>query len=140
MSQTLTISVSDSLYQQLQRAAELFHQPTETIIIHSLNHTLPPLLEEIPIEYQLDVYPLLQMSDRDLQQAMRQAFAPERWTEYERLLAKKKLQKLTTHEERQLSILRREADVIMFRRSYAAVLLKRRGYQLPSLQEMQAAS
>jgi predicted transcriptional regulator len=63
MSQTITITLSESLYKQLQRAAELSHQPTETIIAQSLAHTLPSLLEDIPVEYQPDVYPLLPMSN-----------------------------------------------------------------------------
>ncbi|MCP4398854.1 MAG: hypothetical protein GY801_16340 [bacterium] len=59
-----------------------------------------------------------------------------RWTEYETLLDKEKTSRLTAEEERRLATLRGEADVLMFRRSYAAVLLKRRGYHLPTLQEL----
>ena len=64
MSQTLTIHLPDTLFGQLKRAAELSRQPTETIIVHSLAHSLPPLLEEIPFQYQPDVFPLLQMRRR----------------------------------------------------------------------------
>jgi hypothetical protein len=137
MSQTITISLPDTLYSQLKRAAELFRQPTETIIAQSLAHSLPPLLEEIPFQYQPDVLPLLQMSDVDLQQELRGAFPQERWVEYETLLEKKKAGVLTSPEEQRLDTLRREADVLTFRRGYAAVLLKRRSYQLPTLRELE---
>ena len=83
MSQTITINLSDTLYKQLKRAAELSRQPTEAIVIQSLTHTLPALLEAIPIQYQPDVYPLLQMSDADLQREANRTFPPERWAEYE---------------------------------------------------------
>jgi hypothetical protein len=136
MPRTITINLTDTLYRQLKRAAQLSRQPTETIIIQSLTHTLPPLLEEIPNRYQLDVYPLLQMSDADLQREADRTFPPERWTEYEALLDRKKTRPLTPEEETRLDTLRREADVLMFRRGYAAVLLKRRGYRLPTLQEL----
>ena len=136
MSQTITINLSDTLYKQLKRAAELSRQPTEAIIIQSLTHTLPALLEEIPAQYQPDVYPLLQMSDADLQQEANRTFPLDRWAEYEALLDKKKTGLLTTDEETRLDALRREADVLMFRRGYAAVLLKRRGYRLPTLREL----
>ncbi len=42
MSQTITIDLPDPLFKQLKRAAELFRQPTETIIAQSLAYSLPP--------------------------------------------------------------------------------------------------
>ncbi|MCP4351732.1 MAG: hypothetical protein GY795_40225 [Desulfobacterales bacterium] len=130
MSQNITISLSDSLYRQVRQISELSRQPTEAIIIQSLTHALPSLLEDIPIQYQADVYPLLQMNDAELQCESRRIFPQEQWLEYEALLDKKKTGKLTDQEEICLDRLRHEADVLMFRRSYAAVLLKRRCYLL----------
>ncbi len=135
MSQTITIQLPDVLYQQISRAATLFKQPAEAIILDSLNHTLPPLLEEIPKLYQNDVFPLLSMNESELRQESRRTFPPTRWKEYERLLDQKKTGDLTVEEGETLETLRREADVLMFRKSYAAVLLKRRGYQLPTPRE-----
>ena len=136
MPQTITINLSDTLYKQIKRAAELSRQPAEAIVIQSLTHALPALLEEIPAQYQPDVYPLLQMSDADLQREAKCTFPPERWIEYEALLDEKKARPLTSGEKTRLDALRREADVLMFRRGYAAVLLKRRGYRLPTLREL----
>ncbi|MBM3145044.1 MAG: hypothetical protein FJ010_08760 [Chloroflexi bacterium] len=140
MSQTITINLPDTVYSQLKRAAELFRQPTEAIIAQSLAHSLPPLLEEIPFQYQPDILPLLQMSDASLQIEMQRAFPQERWSEYEILLDKKKTGSLTRKEEKRLDDLRREADLLTFRRGYAAVLLKRRGYRLPTLQELEQSN
>ncbi len=140
MSQTIAISLPDTLYRQLKRAAELFRQPTETIIASSLAHSLPPLLEEIPFQYQPNVFPLLQMNDAGLEQEMRRAFSQERWREYEVLLEKKKTGSLTSEDEQRLDTLRREADVLTFRRGYAAVLLKRRGYRLPTFRELEQSN
>jgi hypothetical protein len=39
-------------------------------------------------------------------------------------------------EEKLLDDLRREADALTFRKGYAAVLLKRRGYSLPTVEEL----
>ncbi len=128
MSQNITISLSDSLYQQVKQVSELSRQPAEAIITQSLAHALPPLLEDIPIQCQADVYPLLQMNDTELQCESRRVFPQQRWLEYEALLDRKKTGKLTDQEEICLDRLRYEADVLMFRRSYAAVLLKRHGY------------
>ncbi len=140
MSQTITIDLPDKLYKHLQRAAELSSQPTETIVVQSLAHSLPPLLEEIPTHYQPDVFPLLQMSDAELQREMSRVYSQDRWAEYQALLDKKKQTTLRAEEEARLKSLRRQADVLTFRRGYAAVLLKRRGYRLPSLEELQHAT
>ena len=131
MSQTITINLSDTLYRQLKRVAVLTRQPTEAIVAQSLAHSLPPLLEEIPFQYQPDVYPLLQMSDAELQKEAKRTFPAGRWAKYEALLDKKKTAVLTAEEQRHLDALRREADVLTFRRGYAAILLKRHGRFVP---------
>ena len=133
MSHAITINVSDTLYEQLRQAASLFHRPTESIVVDSLRHTLPPLFEEIPPAYQDAVFPLLSMTDQELLHETEQVFAPDRWHTYEALLERKKNGPLGPDEETTLSTLRHEADSVTFRRSYAMVLLKRRGYHVPPL-------
>jgi len=140
MPQTITITLSDTLYKQLKQVAALSRQPAEAIVAQSLTHSLPPLLEEIPSQYQSDVYPLLQMSDAELQKEAKRAFSAERWAEYEALLDKKKMTPLTDQEQSRLDALGHKADVLMLRRGYAAVLLKRRGYRLPTLQELELSA
>lgn len=140
MSKRLTIRLPDALFSQLKRAAELARQPADTIIAQSLAHSLPPLLEEIPYQYQQDVFPLLQMDDANLQREISRTFSPERWREYEALLERKKTNTLTNEELERLDTLRHEANVLTFRRGYAAVLLKRRGYRLPALQELERSN
>lgn len=139
MTQAVTIRLSDRIYGQLKQAAELSHQPLDAVIEQSLVHSLPPLLEDIPPDYQADVYPLLQMSDTELKEEAERRFPSDRWAEYEALLRKKKDASLTAQEQVKLDTLRREANVLMFRKGYAAVLLKRRGYHLPSLDELKQA-
>ncbi|MBI3913365.1 MAG: hypothetical protein HY327_04160 [Chloroflexi bacterium] len=139
MSQSITIRLSETAYSQLHRAAELAHQSVDMIVEQSLAHSLPALVEEIPLAYQPDVYPLLQMSDAELTEEAHRRFPVDRWTEYQALLAKKKELSLTTPEQDRLAALRRESDVLSFRKGYAAVLLKRRGYRLPTLAELSRA-
>lgn len=136
MPQTITIELSEPLYEQLQRAAKLSHQPMETIVEQSLAHSLPPLLEEIPEPYQAELFPLLQMDTAALQEEVRRVFPAERWERYESLLEKKKREGLIEEAERELDALRHEADVLMYKKAYAAVLLKRRGYHPPAVDEL----
>ena len=132
MTQTLTIELPKPLYKQLRRAAELAHESVVTLIQESLSYSLPPLLEDIPLEYQADVYPLLRMDIENLQEEVQSVFPTEQWRVYEALLYKKKQSLLTESEQVELDDLRYKADVLMFRKGYAAILLKRRGYH-PSL-------
>ena len=53
MAQAITITLPDNLYDKLKRTAALVDEPLETIVTQSLS----PLLDEIPAEYQADVYP-----------------------------------------------------------------------------------
>ncbi len=131
MAQAITISLPDNLYDKLKRTAALVDEPLETIVAQSLSQSLSPLLDEIPVEYQADVYPLLRMNSVELQAEIQRVFLAEEWIEYEALLEQKKDHALTPLEQTRLEVLRREADVLMFRKGYAAVLLKRRGYQVP---------
>ncbi|HNX39138.1 MAG TPA: YkgJ family cysteine cluster protein [Methanothrix sp.] len=112
----------------------------EDAIGDSLVHSLPSWLDEIPIQYRPDVSPLLYMNDDDLQREMNRTFPSESWMEYESLLERKKSGELTSSEKVRLDMLRREADVLTFRRGYATVLLKRRGCRLPSLKELERSN
>ena len=132
MTYTITIKLSDPLYNQLRRAAELANRPLDAIVEESLTHSLPPLLDDIPTEYQADVYPLLQMNVRQLTTEARRVLSKNKWQQYEALLTEKKTRPLTAEEEIRLSSLRREADVLTLRKGYAVVLLRRRGYVPPS--------
>jgi hypothetical protein len=140
MAQVITIHIPDTLYDQLKRTAELSQRSMDTIIAHSLAHSIAPLLEDIPSEYQADVYPLLEMDEAALQAEVRRIFPMDRWFVYEALLAKKKEEQLTAQEHATLDALRRDADILMFRKAYAAVLLRRRGAHPPSIHALPTVS
>jgi len=140
MTQAIMVHIPDTLYNQLKRTAELSHRSIDTIIAQSLAHSIPPLLEDIPLEYQSDVYPLLEMGEKELQAEAQRVFSPNRWSEYEALLEKNQAGDLTVKEKTRLDILRRDADILMLRKGYAVVLLKLRGYEAPSLRELPKVS
>lgn len=136
MSRAITVEISDSLYDQLERTAELSRRPIDTIVEQSLFHSLPPLLRDVPEVYQADVYPLLEMDQAALRTEANRTFPPKRWASYGALLEKRKEIPLTKAEEAALSTLRREADILMYRKAYALLLLKRRGYHMPTINQL----
>jgi hypothetical protein len=139
MMQAVTIHLPNDIYEQLQRTAELTRQPLDTVVAQSLSHSLTPLLEEIPPDYQPGVFPLLEMSDRALQKEVESTFPSKAWSEYETLLQYKKERPLTDTEQARLDELRYQADLLTFRKAYAAVLLKRRGHRIPNASELPLA-
>lgn len=132
MAQPLTVKLSDTIYEQLHRTAEISNRSVDTVIEQGLSLVLPPLLNAIPEEYQAEVYPLLGMDSADLYEQVQQTFPRDEWADYERLLAKKAQSTLTDAEAERLDELRRAADLLTLRKAYAAVLLKSRGYHPPT--------
>lgn len=136
MAHAITVEISDTLYDQLKRTAELVQRPLDAIVKEGLVHTVSPLVEDIPTAYQYDLYPLLAMDETALMREAKAIFPAERWERYEALLEQKKERLLDNAEEALLTELRREADVFMLRKGYAALLLKRRGYHSPTIDEL----
>ena len=137
MTHAITIELPDGLYMQLEKTATISRQPIDKIIAQSLTHSLPPLLRDIPPQYQADVFPLLEMDLAGLLAETKRNFPADQWEEYESLLDKKKQTTLSSADVARLDSLRYEADLLTLRKGYAAVLLKRRGYQVPRLAEKQ---
>ena len=137
MTQAITIELPESLYVQLEQTATLSHQSIDKIIAQSLTHSLPPVLQEIPPQYQADVFPVLEMDVIGLQAEAQSAFPTHKWEEYQALLDKKREGGLSPMETSRLDSLRYEADLLTLRKGYAAVLLKRRGYQTLRLPDNQ---
>lgn len=140
MTHAVTLELPDTLYDQLKSAAELTRYPIEHLIEQSLAHTISPLLEDIPRQYQREVYPLLELDEDKLMEETRRVFPSDLWDDYEVLLGEKKERSLTDSERSRLEILRSEADILMLRKGYAALLLKRRGYPSPTLNELPKVS
>lgn len=136
MTQAITIKLPEALYGQLTQAARLFQQPVEKIVEQSLAHSLPPLLDDIPAKYQADVFPLLAMNDAELLAEAQKVFDTALWAQYDTLLEKRKEVSLSKEEQAQLDALRRQADILTLRKGYAMVLLKRRGYRLPTRDQL----
>lgn len=136
MPHAITVELSDTLYHHLQRASEIAQQPMQALVSQSLAHSILPLMTDIPEEYQGDLFPLLNMSEAELYAETRRLFPQSQWAVYEALLAKQKEKPLSREERRELEQLRRQADLVMLRKGYAALLLKRRGYQPPTVDEL----
>jgi len=129
--QTLTLHLPDPLYQRLRLMAQVTHAPLEEIAYQSLQGNLPPLLEDIPLEWRDELAPLPQLNDIALWTIIKEPLPVNQWTRHQQLLEQNQTGRLTDSEQRELATLRDLTDRFVFRRSYALALLKWRGHLIP---------
>jgi hypothetical protein len=135
--QAVHLHVPAHLYQQLAEAADAAQQPLEQVALQSIRVGLPPSLERVPEQFRADLRTLHGLSDELLWRVARSELENDKVTLYETLLEKNQRGVLSEADQTRLDTLRREADLLMLRRSYAYALLKWRGHRIPTLAELQ---
>lgn len=99
-------------------------------VLQSIQVGLPPDIAHVPARFQVDLQQMDGMNDTLLQRFLADELNPEQSAQYETLLEKNQAESLSPSEQARLDILREEADLLMFRRAYAAALLNWRGQAL----------
>lgn len=140
MADTVAIQVPTGLYRRLERLADLTHRPLESLIEQTLSANLPPLPDDLADGARNALVMLEELSDDDLWNAMRSTFSGEPHAQFIALREKARAGTLSEHEHVRLDALREEADLVMLRKAYAALLLKWRGHRLPTLAELAVQS
>jgi hypothetical protein len=136
--ETLVIRMPTHEAQRLRRVAEIAQRPVDEVVADTLRASLPPLLEDVPLQMRADLAALERSSNDELRNQMGAEFNPEWQTIYDDLLAAKSAGAITMEMQRRLDDLRQEADRLMFRKAYAALLLKWRGQRIPTLANIEA--
>ena len=128
----ITIHLPDGLYRRLERLASLTQQPLEGLIVKTLSSSLPPLPDDLAPAFRDALLALEALSDDELRQVA-DATMPE--AAYERLSAlrdERRERPLISNEQAELDRLSQDADTLVLRKAYAAVLLTWRGQRLSS--------
>jgi hypothetical protein len=133
----LTIQLSAAAARRLRRVAEIAGRPVDEIAAETLSAGLPPLLEDVPGRFQAELSPLEKLSSDALWTHLRAALSVEQTARYEALKALAAERQLSQPEAEEWEKLREEADRLMFRKAYAALLLKWRGERIPNLAELE---
>lgn len=131
-----TIQVSDSVYRRLVQYARASDKAINQYAEQALDQTLPPTLDIVPERFRADLSVLPMQDDAQLWMVTRQDLNDEQAAEYEQLLQHNANGQISSAQQEQLANLREQADLLMFRRSYAFLLLKRRGHQIPSFEQL----
>jgi DNA-binding helix-hairpin-helix protein with protein kinase domain len=135
MSQTVTLTLPDRLYEPIRRIAQATHQPVEAVLLMALQTSLPAL-DGLP-EPLIEALVALEMMDTPtLQQVLLEQVPVEQQRTIEALLRRNQAEQLTQAEQEQLTLLQQNADQVMLRKARAAVLLRFRGQRIPTVAEL----
>lgn len=126
--QEMTIRLPETVFYRLLGMAQTTHQSVDEVLVQSIRGNLPPLVDDLPPEMREDVARLAQLSDDELWAAISAPLAETQWRRHEELLEKNSAGELNRREVNELARLRDAVDRWVLRRSYAAALLKWRGY------------
>ncbi len=135
MTQTITLTLPDRLYEPIQRIAQATDQPVEAVLLTALQTSLPSL-EGLSDDLSQELIALEALDNADLQLVLLETIPREQQHIQEHLLQRSRTGALTETEGEQLSLLQKNADRIMLRKARAAVLLRFRGQRLPTLAEL----
>ena len=136
--ETLTVQLPAAAAHRLRRVAALTGRPVDAVIADTLNATLPPLLEDVPLAFHADLAHLETLSNDALHAQMRALLPAASVTRADALQSLRVQRPWTAAERQEWDTLQLEADRLMFRKAYAAVLLKWRGERILSVAELPA--
>ena len=126
--QQMTVALPEVVFHRLVGMAQATHQSVDAVLVQSLRGNLPPVVDDLPLEMRDQMAQLTQMNDAELWSAATSPLPPRQWRRHEELLEKNAEGTLTPREAQELAQLRDDVDRWVVRRSYAAALLKWRGY------------
>lgn len=137
---TVAVPVPATLYHRLMRLATITNRPLESLVAQALSAGLPPLPDDLPVVIREALQALEQLDDRALEQVVRERMSPIQTNQFEELRERRRAGVITEPEEVALDTLAHNADLLILRKAYAAVLLKLRNQHVPTLPELDAAA
>jgi hypothetical protein len=127
---SVTLKLSDTVYQRARRAAMLLNRSVEEILEATLDTTLPSL-DDAPADLVTDLAKLPALTDTELWQVARGQMEAEDEALLHELLDAQAERQLTADEAPQLEALRHQAGRLTLLKSQAYALLHQRGYPVP---------
>lgn len=128
----ITLKIPEILYQRLVNTARATQRPLEEVILHALQVGSPPTWDDVPEEFQADLAALDKLDENTLWQIVQSRKTSADMERYNILLEKNSNGTLSEAERLELMALRHETDLFMLRKAQAAVLLRWRGYSVPT--------
>lgn len=127
--QPFTLNLPNNLFEQIRRLAHKFQKTEQDILLDAISTALPPLGGIAP-QLGDELAQLTFLNDAALWRIARSRQPEEEYNQMDELLARKGQGKITATEEQTLDQLVEQSQHLVLNRGQAAVLLKRRGYDL----------
>lgn len=131
---TITVTVPEDLYDYLERRAGVTQLSIEDMLIQTArNAATPPIESDLPAHIRSELAALPSLSDEVLWSIAQSMANTDKVVLYDVLLERHQAGTITPEGAILLRQLRDEADALMLRKAQAFMLLKNRGYTLPSV-------
>jgi hypothetical protein len=126
---TITLDLPEALYERVEHAAAALQRRVEEVLIEVVATALPPLAE-LPRGLADEVANLVFLNDSALFEVARSNVSPDLHAAMTELLERKGRGELEGPEQARLDELVHMHEAVALRRAQAAVLLRRRGYDM----------
>jgi hypothetical protein len=126
------VELPEEIYKRVERTAQGLRQSIEHALIKIVETGLPSLAK-IPPAYRPELEAMEIMSDNELWKIARSEMPGLQQDRLDDLLRKSQAEGLNEIEQLELDRLHDDVNRLTIRKSYAYVLLKWRGYQIPKL-------
>ncbi len=130
--QAITIELPEQLYSDVVKRARHTHRSVAEEVVAVVADALPTI-NDLPIELTEELEELALLSDAELWQATQTKLGEEEAAQMQTLVSKQQRDGLTTREQRKAERLLQRYNRTMLLRAQAAVLLKKRGFDISSL-------
>lgn len=137
--ETLTVHLPAAAMERLRRVSQIARRPIDTLVADTLEANLPPLLESVPAIHHAQLAALESLSSTELRTHLLAQLDSDTIDRYDLLLERNSAGVLDLQENVELDELREKADLLMYRKAYAALILKWRGEYVPSSAALQTA-
>lgn len=134
---TITVTIPEMLYQQLEAAARSSAQSLDMVVARSLERSIPSHLDALlPEALQAELAAMEQLSDDALRAIAASIEPAERHNQISDLIDLRNAGTITEEHTTQLATLRVESEALMVRKAHAFALLKSRGHTLPAIDQL----
>lgn len=137
MPQPITLQLPGETLQRYRRGAAIARKALEEFLAERLAEAVLPLADDLPSPLHEELKVLEDLDDGALWQVAQSQLPPARQRLYSRLLRKNSRGTITAHEKEKLHVLGEEARRLTLKKAHAYMLLKWRGHDVPSPEELQ---
>ena len=132
----LTLNLSERLYEHLYSQAQATARTVNEVVEERLIRSIPPLEDDLPPAIRAELVAMERLSDHALWQIAESKTDADTTALYDVLLARLHHGTLTPAGRDWLRRLRSESEALTLRKAHAYLVLKNRGYQLPTLEAL----